>query len=141
MQVSSAKRLNEHLAKTRTVQVEDQDGSKWHFKIRPVPMLLWDPGSEWYAKLLAKDEKAFGERLEAAIVAPSVDIIREVLISGVAEPKITRDAKGDSEGSVVVEDLLRKDLLARRLYAEIAALAFEGIKQVEIPDAKSRSIN
>lgn len=134
--VSSLGDLKRHLERTETVKVEDSDGSPWTFEIRPVWPMAWDPKGEWYVQLIASDEKAFGRKVAEVVSAPSEDVFRNVLVKGVHEPKLSERRCDDAAW---VEDLMRKDLMARELYAAIAQLSFRGIVKVKAPDAKPRS--
>ena len=138
MQTSSAKSINEHLRRRRKVTVEDQDGAKFCFEIQPVSMALWDPKNEWYARLMGADPKGLQERIAEEITCPSLDVMREVVLSGVLEPEVAKAKPQDPGKHVWVEDLLRKDMLARRLYSEIANYAFAGIAKIEATDAETR---
>lgn len=140
MDVSSPKRLNEYLRETKTVKVDSQEGHKFVFRIHRISMASWDPDNSWYAKLMAGDPKALEKRIMDEIASPPTDVIKKVLLDGIAEPEITEDKPQDAGSAVWIQDLLRSDLLCRRLYAEVADLAFKGIAEVKVPEnAKPRS--
>lgn len=126
---TSAAALTRHLTRTEVVTARDTDGSEWAFEVRGVSAAMWDPGHEWYAQaLVAGDAKTLGERLAKSVGEPDDAVMRAVLIAGCVQPAISAQPR---EGSVWVEDLLRRDILARALYAEVARMALENLARVE----------
>lgn len=125
--------LKRHVTVSRNVTVKDMDGTEWTFEILPVSLFTWDETASW-AKMLKDDADGFLSRVKEAVGAPSVEIIRNVLLKGVKSPKLTNDEKNTDD--VPVNDLMRRDILVINLYGEIVNLSFEKILKAEVPHAK-----
>jgi len=122
--VSLVEALRAHVEASHAVEVEDADGSRWRFRVRSVELSLLDQGNEWYARLLAEDAAAFQTKLEYAVRAPSPGAMRAVIVRGAVAPAVSFGRRDDA---VWIDDLVRRDLLARRLYAEIMRVSLAGL--------------
>lgn len=132
---ASVDALRAHLEETKLVEVGDADGTRWTFEIRPAEPALLDPNGEWYAQGLASgDASAFQKRLHQAVLAPSADAMRKILVRGVVSPALTHERREDA---VFVDDLVRRDLLARHLYAEIVRVSLAGLIEVMAEKAQA----
>lgn len=135
--VASVAALSGHLRASEVVQVRDQDGTSWGFEIRSVGTPLLDPEGAWYAQLLAKDPEGFKAKVLEVVGAPSPAVLRGVLLQGTLNPVLSA-AKADGN-SVWIEDLLRRDFLARGLYAEIMRVTLKGLFQVTVQATEEAS--
>ncbi len=122
--------LRRHLGRTEMITVKDSDGSEWRFEVKPVWPMAWDPTNEWYTKLISTDPNAFQDKMAEVVAAPPLAVFRDVLVRGVHSPKVL-ERDGKAEDAIWVEDLMRRDLLARDLYAHIAQLSLRGVVKVE----------
>ena len=135
-----AEDLKVHLDRSKVVEVEDIEGDgtkKIAFRIAPVPLILWDEDNTWYSRLRSTDGQEFAATLGKMVQAPTGNIIRAVLSRGVLEPQIS-PVRGGS--GIWVDDLLARNILSTRLYAEIANLSCEGLLKVkqEVADGHAK---
>lgn len=121
MKPSDEKDLNAYLGRIKLVNAKDREGREWGFEIKRVPLESWDPDGSWYRKLLPEPHE-FAARLSKEVESPPQEAIRRVLLRGVRRPRVS-DHEGS--GAVLVDDLLRDDVLVRSLYSEIAAFSVE----------------
>lgn len=126
---SSAADLARHIADSRVVTVTDADGSEWTFSIRRLSARAWDVDGKLMERLHGgKSDEAIAD-LGRVAAAPPEAVMRHVLLHGVESPAVSEDGRA---GTVGVERLLARDVLAIALYAQIAQLSFSELLKLKV---------
>ncbi len=132
---SSVQDLQKHLQNTKLVTVKDKNGEEFVFKILPVSMAKWDHDENMW-QTVAEDPKVYQDVVKKAVEGPTDAVVRRVIMSACQEPRVSQVADKDA---VLLEDLMRHDILIINLYAEIVDHSFSGILKTEATDARSGS--
>lgn len=135
---TSAAELSSHLRKTKVVTVADTNGWSGNFRIGFVPLNIMDPEGNLLAALRQGTIEDATKRLAESIERPTPGLMRQVLVAGIVDPRIVdgmRNKARQEQTDVHVDDLLKRDVLAFKLYAEIVMMSFGDIFPMRLEGA------